>query len=168
MMMQAGMFVAAESFGADVRRGVFTHFKREEDTSMKSGRFDEELGRMSAIADALSRDSMILFNESFSATNVREGSEVAGQIVGALAEAGVKVLFVTHLYEFARGFWEERREGTRFLRAEREADRERTFRMRPGEPLQTSFGADVYRRVFEGAGKEPGGHPPLATGGPLC
>lgn len=155
-MMQAGMFVAAESFSADAHRGLFTHFKREEDASMKSGRFDEELGRMSAIADALSADSMILFNESFSSTNVREGSEVARQIVRALEEAGVRVFFVTHLYDFARGLWEEKRPGPLFLRAEREPDGRRTFRVKPGEPLPTSHGADVYQRVFGGS---EGGNP---------
>ncbi|RME45057.1 MAG: DNA mismatch repair protein MutS, partial [Caldilineae bacterium] len=68
LMMQCGMFVPAESFSANVCRGIFTHSKREEDASMESGKFDEELGRMSAIVDAISPDALILFNESFAAT----------------------------------------------------------------------------------------------------
>ncbi len=43
LMMQCGMFVPAESFHANVCRGIFTHFKREEDASMRSGKLDEEL-----------------------------------------------------------------------------------------------------------------------------
>jgi len=35
-----------------------------------------------------------------------------------------------------------------FLRAERRADGERTFKLREGEPLQTSFGEDLYNRIF--------------------
>ena len=31
LMMQAGMFVPAESFSSEVCDGVFTHYKREED-----------------------------------------------------------------------------------------------------------------------------------------
>jgi hypothetical protein len=57
LMMQCGMFVAAGSFRASVCKGVFTHFIREEDASMISGRLDEELGRMSAIADQISRNA---------------------------------------------------------------------------------------------------------------
>ena len=53
LMMQAGMFVGAEAFTADVRDRVFTHYKREEDESMESGKFDEELTRMSAIAQQI-------------------------------------------------------------------------------------------------------------------
>ena len=82
-MMQCGMFVAAESFRANVSDGVFTHYKREEDANMKSGKLDEELGRMSAIIDNVTPNSIVLFNESFASTNEREGSEIARQIVRA-------------------------------------------------------------------------------------
>ena len=43
LMTQCGMFVGAESFSAPIRNGVFTHFKKEEDAAMKSGKLDEEL-----------------------------------------------------------------------------------------------------------------------------
>jgi len=38
---------------------------------------------MSEIADYLGPNSMVLFNESFAATNERDGSEIARQIVCA-------------------------------------------------------------------------------------
>ena len=46
LMMQCGMFVTADTYRASVCDGVFTHFIREEDASMTSGRLDEELGRI--------------------------------------------------------------------------------------------------------------------------
>ena len=50
--------------------GVFTHFKREEDSSMESAKLDEELRRMSAISSIrFSLYSMALFNESFASSN---------------------------------------------------------------------------------------------------
>ncbi len=153
LMMQCGMFVPAESFCADVCTGLFTHYKREEDTSMKSGKFDEELGRMSAIVDAIKPDSLVLFNESFAATNDREGSEIARQIISALLERRVKVFYVTHLYELARGFYNKGMENALFLRAERQLDGSRTFKLSEGEPLPTSFGKDVYQKVFVGDGR---------------
>jgi hypothetical protein len=148
LMMQCGMFVAADFFSADICRGLFTHYKREEDTAMKSGKLDEELSRMSGIVDALVPDSVLLFNESFAATNEREGSAIARQIVRALLETRVKVFFVTHLYEFAHRFAEDKTDSALFLRAERRADGRRTFKLLPGEPLETSFGADVYEHIF--------------------
>jgi DNA mismatch repair ATPase MutS len=147
-MMQAGMFVAAENFSAEVREGIFTHFRREEDATMESGKLDEELGRMSGIVDALSPRSMVLFNESFAATNEREGSEIAAQITNALLETGVKVTFVTHLFEFARRLHERKMPNAVFLRAERLPDGTRTFRLSEAGPLRTSYGKDVYEAEF--------------------
>jgi len=88
LMMQAGMFVGAETFRSRVCGAFFTHYKREEDPTMKSGKLDEELSRMSAIADRVTPNSMILFNESFSATNEREGAEIAAPIVQSSLDAG--------------------------------------------------------------------------------
>jgi DNA mismatch repair ATPase MutS len=150
LMMQCGMFVSAESLCSSIRDGLFTHYKREEDTAMKSGKLDEELSRMSDIVDRITPHSMILFNESFAATNEREGSEIAGQIISALLEKRVKIVFVTHLHELARGFYERDKAEVLFLRAERQSDGVRTYKLLEGEPLQTSFGDDLYQSIFDG------------------
>jgi len=148
MMMQCGLFVPAESFCANVCDGLFTHYKREEDATMKSGKLDEELCRMSEIVDHLTPNSLLLFNESFAATNEREGSEIARQIICALLEKGIKVFFVTHLYEFAHNFYEKKMGNAIFLRAERQRDGGRTFKLMEGEPLKTSYGEDLYYKIF--------------------
>ncbi|HBY97192.1 MAG: hypothetical protein M5U01_35855 [Ardenticatenaceae bacterium] len=148
LMMQCGMFVPAESFCANVCDGLFSHFRREEGVTMESGKLDEELSRMSDIANKITSNSMLVFNESFASTNEREGSEIAGQIVSALLEKRIKVFFVTHLYEFAHGFYARSMENAMFLRAERKVDGRRTFKLIEGEPSQTSYGADLYKRVF--------------------
>lgn len=148
LMMQSGMFVPAESFTANICDSLFTHFKREEDTTMKSGKFDEELSRMSDITDHITSNSILLFNESFAATNDREGSDIAGQIVSALLERNIKVFFVTHLFEFAHFFYEKKIQSVIFLRAERQTDTTRNFKIIVGEPLQTSYGPDLYNRIF--------------------
>ena len=148
LMMQSGMFVGAQAFCANICEGMFTHFKREEDATMESGKLDEELSRMSGIVDELRPNCILLCNESFAATNEREGSEIARQIVCALLEARVKIVFVTHLFELAHGFHERHMENALFLRAERQAGGERTFKLIEAEPLTTSHGVDLYKRIF--------------------
>jgi len=148
LMMQCGMFVAAEAFRSNMCDALFTHYRREEDPAMKSGKLDEELSRMSVIADHLRPNSVVLFNESFSATNEKEGAEIASAIVRALLGAGLTVFFVTHSFELAHGFYRQGMEAALFLRAERKPDGERTFKLIEGEPLPTSYGEDVYRHVF--------------------
>lgn len=151
IMMQSGMFVAAEFFHANLSEGIFTHYRRKEDASMNSGKLDEELSRMSDIVDIIRPNALILFNESFSATNEREGSEIARQIVTALLDKSIKVFFVTHQYEFAHDFYMKKLNEAIFLRAERKEGGKRTFKLIEGEPKQTSFGKDLYYKVF---GKE--------------
>ncbi len=158
LLAQAGMFVTAESWTTSVRRGVFTHFAREEDTAMVGGKLDEELLRMSGIVDLLAPGSMVLSNESFASTNEREGSEIARQVFTALAASGVTVLAVTHLFELADGLNRQDDPTVLFLRAVREEDGRRPFRLVEAEPLPTSYGRELFEREF---GVRPDGAPTL-------
>jgi DNA mismatch repair ATPase MutS len=153
LMMQAGMFVPAERFASELCDGLFTHYKREEDTTMESGKWDEELSRMSEIVETIRPNSLLLLNESFTSTNEREGSEIASQIVDALLDRGVRIFFVTHLYHFANSFFVKNSGRATFLRAERRPDGTRSFKLIEGAPLQTSYGEDLYRAIFCGAGR---------------
>jgi MutS domain V len=151
LMMQAGMFVPADRFAASVSTGVFTHFKREEDVTMEMGKLDEELDRISVIAGQITPGCLVLCNESFASTNEREGSEIARQVIRALTEAGIRIVFVTHLYDLAERYFAQHDPATLFLRAERQPDGRRTFRLPAGEPLPTSYAEDLYQQVFGAA-----------------
>ena len=155
LMMQCGMFVPARSYCANLCAALFTHYQREEDAAMQSGKLEEELERISTIVDRLSPDCIVLFNESFQSTNEREGSEIGRQIVQALLESRVKVFFVTHMYALASSFSDEKIGNTMFLRAESREDGTRTFRVIPGEPLRTSFGKDLYEQIFRTSATAP-------------
>ncbi len=148
LMMHSGLPVAAHRLAAGVATGVFTHFPREEDRSMTRGKLDEELDRMSRIVSRITPGGLLLGNESLASTNEREGSQIAEAIVRALVDSGVRVFFVTHLYELSHGLAARGREDTLFLRAEHLSDGTRTFRMVEGTPLPTSHGTEVYGRVF--------------------
>jgi DNA mismatch repair ATPase MutS len=147
LMMQCGLFVTADSFSSSLHTGIFTHFKREEDRNMRSGKFDEELVRMSAIAGNVHQNAMILFNESFAATHEREGAEIARQIICALLDNDIRIFFVSHMYELARFFLDDDR--VLFLRADRSEGGARNFKLREAKPLATSFGSDLYEKIFE-------------------
>jgi hypothetical protein len=147
LMMQSGLFVTAQTYQANVTGGIFTHFIREEDTGMTSGRLDDELRRMSVIAGQITPGCLMLFNESFAGTNEREGSEIAGQIVRALLDAQIKVFYVTHRFGFADHFRRQHAPTTLFLRAERQPDGSRNYKLTVKDPLPTSFGEDLYYRL---------------------
>jgi hypothetical protein len=147
LMMQCGLFVTAQAYRANAADRIFTHFIRDEDPSMTSGRLDDELRRMSAIADRIGPHCLMLFNESFAGTNEREGSEIGHQVVRALLETPVKVFFVTHRFDFADRFYRQHADSTLFLRAERHPDGRRNYKLAVQPPLPTSFGEDLYYRL---------------------
>jgi len=154
LLLQAGLFVPATAFAGSTGGQVYTHFGREEDQELRRGKLEEELNRMRTIVERIRPGDLLLANESFAATNEREGSELARQVFRAHLDLGVRVVAVTHLYDLAESL--HRTESSRgvFLRAQREEDGERTFRIEPGAPLPTSYGQDLYRRIF---GEDPSG-----------
>ncbi|XVV16452.1 MutS-related protein [Actinoplanes sp. CA-131856] len=144
LLATAGAFVPATAFTTTARSGVFTHFTTDEDDALTSGKFDEELRRMSRVADVIAPHGLLLCNESFQSTNEREGSDIARRVIDAMTGAGVTVVFVTHLNELAQGCYRDRdRYPALFLRA----GRDRSFRLREAEPEATSHGADLWNRV---------------------
>lgn len=149
IMLQAGLFVAADHLAADLRAEVHTHFTREEDPAMAHGRLHEELGRLGALVDACSPDSLVLLNESFSTTDEREGAAIGIEVVQALVDAGTRVWYVTHNHELASGLeTSSAAASTLFLRAARGETGERPFRIETGPPLRTSHGMDLYARII--------------------
>jgi hypothetical protein len=146
LMAQCGLPVGAKAYSAPCRGAMFTHFRQEEDRYLKSGKLDKELEWMSRIGDHLHPGDIVLFNESFASTNEREGSEIGREITEALLDCGVEVVSVSHLHMFAASF--HGRQEVQFLRAERLESGQRTFRLLPGEPQETAYGEDIYKRVF--------------------
>ena len=154
VLAQAGLFVPARQLRLELRPRVYVHFGREEDRRLRRGRLEEELERMRRITERLQPGDLLLANESFASTNEAEGSAVARGVFTALADAGIRVVAVTHLYELARRLEADGRGDTLFLRARREEDGTRPYRVEPGSPEPTSYGRDLYLDIF---GEEPDG-----------
>ena len=148
LMFQAGLLVPARGFAAPVSGMLFTHWAREEDVELERGKLDDELARMSVVVDRIRSGDLLLCNESFSSTNEAEGSELALDLTRALVAAGVRMRFVTHLYDFAHRLQGSGDPPAVFLRAPRDEGGERSYRLEQGDPLPTSFGVDLFDRRF--------------------
>lgn len=152
LMLQAGMFVAAESFTAPVTTSLQTHFVRGEEAERDTGRLDADLARLAETVSRLNQGAMLLLNEPLSGTNEREGSEIAKQVISALTEEGVTVVLVTHFFTLATALRGTPSAPVLHLIAERLADGRRTYRIREGDPQPSAFGSDLLAR-FEMAGR---------------
>lgn len=150
VLMQCGCVVPAASFSASLAEGVYTHFARREDADMEHGKLDEELVRMNDIVDRLEPHSLLLLNEALATTTEHDGALIAGAILSALYEYGVRVVYVTHLYELADTFFDRGLPGADFLRAQRLEGGGRSFKVMRGRPNETSYGEDLYEKIIEG------------------
>jgi len=56
-------------------------------------------------------------------------------------------LFVTHQFDFADSFHRGQAYSTLFLRAPRQPDGHRNFKLAVAETLPTSYGVDIYHRI---------------------
>ncbi|XTI72535.1 MutS-related protein [Acidithiobacillus sp. AC3] len=144
---ESGLYSFAKTMHTSLCQGIFSHFQQEEDAKLQHGKFAEELQRMQDIVPELRTGSLILFNESFAATNEQEGSEIARQITLALRDAGVRVIFVTHLYSFAKNLFNKEGENILFLRASAEPEAQR-FQLLPGAPQASSLAREIYQKIF--------------------
>jgi hypothetical protein len=91
-------------------------------------------------------------------------------VVTALLDAEIKVFFVTHRFGFAEHFRRQQAGSTLFLRAERQPDGRRNYKLAVKDPLPTSFGEDLYYRLGgwleEDKARTPAAAPATPDGGP--
>lgn len=148
IMMTSGMFVVAKKYVSALHDGIYTHFKREEDSSLKIGKLENELKRMAMIVDVVTPSSLVLMNESFSSTNEYEGSQISAQIISGLVNSHITVVAVTHQYEFLKLLNLDHNIEALFLRPERKSNGNRSYKMLVGLPTKTSFGLDIFNKFF--------------------
>jgi len=140
--------VIAHQYASPIAGGVFTHYRREEDAGLVHGKLDEELAPMNRIIDRIRPGDLLLCNEPFASTNERDASQIARHVFEPLVDAGVRVAIVTHLFDLAHRWDEAAPDDALFLRARREPDGTRSYRLEPGAPQPTSYAQDVYDSIF--------------------
>jgi DNA mismatch repair protein MutS len=80
---------------------VFTHFEREEDLATLRGKFEDELARIRDVLDQATGDSVLVMNESFASTTLRDASFVGERVLGQMTARGLLGVYVTFVDELA-------------------------------------------------------------------
>jgi len=80
---------------------VFTHFEREESLQTLRGKFEDELVRIHEILDHATSDSILIMNESFGSTSLRDALLVGSEIVRQIISRDALCVFVTFVDELA-------------------------------------------------------------------
>ncbi|HTU95171.1 MAG TPA: hypothetical protein VMF14_04970 [Solirubrobacteraceae bacterium] len=80
---------------------IFSHFERQEDIRTLRGKFEDELVRIHAILDQMTADSVLVMNESFGSTTLRDAVLVGTEVMRQILAADVLGVFVTFVDELA-------------------------------------------------------------------
>jgi DNA mismatch repair protein MutS len=80
---------------------IFTHFEREEDIETLRGKFEDELFRIHEILDEATSDSILIMNESFGSTTLRDAVLVGTEVVGQIIVLDALCVFVTFVDELS-------------------------------------------------------------------
>ncbi|MFE3255680.1 DNA mismatch repair protein MutS [Nocardia sp. NPDC059229] len=81
---------------------LFTHFERAEQATDPDGRLAEELLRIRDTLEEATADSVIILNESFSATSTADAVRIGGDVLDRIVERGAMAVWVTFFDELAR------------------------------------------------------------------
>lgn len=80
---------------------IFTHFERQEDIGDLSGKLKEDLMRIRAILDKATPRSLVIVNEIFSSTSLRDASALSRKIASRVIDLDLLCLWVTFVDELA-------------------------------------------------------------------
>ncbi|MCD7726811.1 MAG: DNA mismatch repair protein MutS [Ruminococcus sp.] len=149
---QAGLFAPAKSLSTSLCDYIYTNFPKEEEVGINSSRFTTEIKEFKQISKTITKDSLLLMNESIQSTTPKECVDIASELVKIFAIIGVRGIFATHLTDLA--YMCEQINSDKDIRSKlksivMETDEqtgERKYKVKEGLPSAISFAKTVFEK----------------------
>ena len=101
LLAQHGVFTPCKTGTLRICDGIYTHFPADENSTVSLGRLGEESVRFKEICRTATKNSLLLFNESFATTSHTESLFIAENSLKYLCCLGARTCFNTHMHELA-------------------------------------------------------------------
>ncbi len=101
VLAQVGLCVPGRRARLSPVDNIYTHFPIEEKPQTDTGRFGDEAKRLSDIFRQLTRNSLVLLNESLASTSAGESLYLAQDVVSILRRISCRAIYSTHMHELA-------------------------------------------------------------------
>ena len=147
-LAQGGVCVPADSLTFAPVDCIYTHFPADEDKTLDLGRLGEECVRFKEIFTAVTSDSLILMNETFSTTSFEEGYYIACDSVKALLSKNVRTIYNTHMHKLgidAEEFSKDSKSKASSLIVKSDGGK-RSFKLEVAPPEGSSYAADIAKK----------------------
>lgn len=117
-----------------------THFPSREDFT-DSGRFVDEVRRADEIRAVADRDTVALFNETFSGTDEEKSERYSRGLAEDMVDCGAFGLYVTHIHSLTHGHIP-----TLAAVVDEDDENRRTYRIRRMDGTDSSFAEDILKK----------------------
>ena len=149
LMFQLGIFIPAKNAVMRPVKCIFTHFSADISPEGGSGesRFVAECKEMKKVLSALTEDSLLLMDESFSGTSSAEGAAVAAQVLKHIIAKKCACIYSTHIHELTAYIDELNKNGETVMPMCVEMiNGERTYRIISGRSDDLSHAYDIAKK----------------------
>ncbi len=149
VMASLGMFVTADVCKGMPFKNILTHFPIDENLTINYGRLGEEAVRIREIVKRSDKETLILFNETFSTTSAADALYLSKDLLRILKEKGSYVIFNTHLHELASSIsemedWEGESDIISVVMEIK--DNKNTFKVKRSAPDTSSYARNIAEK----------------------
>lgn len=96
-----GYFVPGRAARLSLCDRLFTHFEREEEMKSLRGKLQDDLMRAHHIVESATSNSIIILNEVFTSTTLRDATFLSGKLMERINRLGCLCIWVTFIEELA-------------------------------------------------------------------
>jgi DNA mismatch repair ATPase MutS len=143
LLFQNGLYSPMSGGTLPVYNRIYTHFPKDEDIGLGTGRLGEEAARVSKIYQIAENNSLVIFNEPYITTSPIEGLDILIKSLRKFMEMQCIVYLVTHYLDILQKSGESNDFASYVMEIK---DERKTYKALRRPPLEKSYALELARK----------------------